>query len=173
MPKQIDNLEEKILSKGRELLISEGYSAFSMRRLAKECNIAVGTIYNYVENKDDLAFKIALSDWQKSVIVIKRKVKTASDLAEAMSITTKEIRKFRESFKDLFFSYSSQYDAREKLTSYHPQFRDEVIEFIKPLIPTSCPKRIIPILGELVLVCATKEGITEADIKVFIDLLKL
>ena len=54
MPKIIPDLKKNIINKGRTILFEEGYDALSMRRMASECGIAVGTIYNYMRNKDDL-----------------------------------------------------------------------------------------------------------------------
>ena len=64
MPKIIPNLKNTIITKGREILFSEGYDALSMRRMAAECGIAVGTIYNYYRDKESLMGAIMAQDWQ-------------------------------------------------------------------------------------------------------------
>ena len=46
MPKIIENPEENILSAARRLVAEQGYAAVTMRAIAKECGIAVGTFYN-------------------------------------------------------------------------------------------------------------------------------
>ena len=47
-------LREKILDTSRHLLFSEGYSAISMRKIAKQIGVTATSIYLYFENKDHL-----------------------------------------------------------------------------------------------------------------------
>lgn len=64
MPKIINNLEENILSAARRLVAEQGYAAVTMRAIAKECGIAVGTFYNYYPSKDAMLAACLLHDWQ-------------------------------------------------------------------------------------------------------------
>ena len=50
MPKIIDEAREKILSAAKHTLLGQGYSVLSLRGVARQCGIAVGTIYNYFES---------------------------------------------------------------------------------------------------------------------------
>jgi len=52
MPKILENVEEKIIEEAEGILLNEGYSALSLRKLAKKSHIAVGTIYNYFKDKN-------------------------------------------------------------------------------------------------------------------------
>jgi len=65
MPKIIPNLKENIMSVGRDILIQQGYSGFSVRDIADGCQIAMGTLYNYFSGKDDLITEIMEEDWAK------------------------------------------------------------------------------------------------------------
>lgn len=47
-------LKEKILEKAKNLIIEDGYAAFSMRKLGKEVNLTAPALYWYFENKDAL-----------------------------------------------------------------------------------------------------------------------
>lgn len=64
MPKIIENIKETILLNGKEMLLEGSFSDFSIRKLAKKCEIGTGTIYNYFENKEVLVYQIFLSDWE-------------------------------------------------------------------------------------------------------------
>ena len=44
IPKIIENVREDILKTSRELLVSEGYKALTIRRVAGICGIASGTV---------------------------------------------------------------------------------------------------------------------------------
>jgi AcrR family transcriptional regulator len=64
MPRIIDNPDRLILGQAKEILYREGYVALNMRRLAKDCQIALGTIYNYYPTKNDLILAMMLEYWQ-------------------------------------------------------------------------------------------------------------
>ena len=48
------SLREEILDVSKEILIRDGFSKMSMRRIAKEANVSATSIYLHFKNKDDL-----------------------------------------------------------------------------------------------------------------------
>lgn len=54
MTNQENSTASLILQKAYQLFISQGYHATSMRHIAKECHIALSSIYNHFANKEDL-----------------------------------------------------------------------------------------------------------------------
>ena len=75
MPKIINNLREKLMVKGREILIFKGYNSLNIRDLVKECDIAIGTFYNYYKNKDEIVNAIIKADWEKIIASTAAKMK--------------------------------------------------------------------------------------------------
>lgn len=67
MPKIIENIKETILIKGKEMLLEGSYKDFNIRKLAKNCELGIGTLYNYFENKEVLIYNIFLSDWESTM----------------------------------------------------------------------------------------------------------
>lgn len=67
VPKIIENIRETILAKGKEMLLEESYNNFNIRKLAKNCQIGLGTLYNYFDNKEVLVYHIFLSDWENTM----------------------------------------------------------------------------------------------------------
>lgn len=65
MSRVIDNPKELILDQAKKLLHDEGYSKISIRRIAKECDIAVGTIYNYFPTKKELIVEMMTEFWKE------------------------------------------------------------------------------------------------------------
>jgi len=60
MPKIIDEVEEKINNSAFKLFGENGYNYVTMKMVAQNVGISVGTLYNYYPNKQDLflnAFK--------------------------------------------------------------------------------------------------------------------
>lgn len=60
----MDISRESILKESRDLVSKEGLKALSIRKLAKNCGVAVGTIYNYFTSKDDLLISTIESVWE-------------------------------------------------------------------------------------------------------------
>jgi AcrR family transcriptional regulator len=58
VPKIINNLRGKISRAAYQLFSKKGYSAVSMKIVAEETGIAVGTLYNYYANKEELFIKV-------------------------------------------------------------------------------------------------------------------
>ena len=63
MPKKLDNIREKAIAETRRVLEEQGYPALAMRDIAKQCGVAVGTMYNYFPSKEYLTGCVVLEDW--------------------------------------------------------------------------------------------------------------
>lgn len=60
--------EEKVnlvKRKALESFVKDGFEGFSMNKLAKACNISVGTLYIYYKDKDDLIISLAREEGDK------------------------------------------------------------------------------------------------------------
>ena len=55
---------EEIMRVSRKIVSEKGLPALNMRDLAKECGIALGTLYNYYSDKDELVVAAIESVWQ-------------------------------------------------------------------------------------------------------------
>jgi AcrR family transcriptional regulator len=62
-PKQqkIELREELLVSTAGHILLTEGFAALSMERLAEELNTAKGTIYNHYPNREELLLSMAVT----------------------------------------------------------------------------------------------------------------
>lgn len=56
--------KEAILKVCRKIASENGLTSLNMRLVADECNIALGTLYNYYSNKDDLLLATVESIWK-------------------------------------------------------------------------------------------------------------
>ena len=64
MPKIIDNIEEKIYNAAFDLFTNKGYDSVNMKMVAKKTGIAVGTLYNYHQNKKRLYLAVFKNSWE-------------------------------------------------------------------------------------------------------------
>lgn len=56
--------KEEILEVSRKLVLEKGLSTVNMRMVAKECGVAVGSIYNYFPSKSDLVCATVETIWK-------------------------------------------------------------------------------------------------------------
>ncbi|MDD3367067.1 MAG: TetR/AcrR family transcriptional regulator [Sphaerochaetaceae bacterium] len=63
MPKIILNIEDRIFLSAKELFYEKGYEQANMKEIAKRADLAVGTLYNYFPNKNELYFSVLEKSW--------------------------------------------------------------------------------------------------------------
>lgn len=63
---------EEIMRVSRKIVSEKGLPALNMRTLAKECGIALGTLYNYYSDKDELVVAAIESVWQDILEKVRR-----------------------------------------------------------------------------------------------------
>ena len=56
--------KEAIMQACRRIVAEKGMKALNMRRVADECHIALGTLYNYYADKDELVLATVESVWR-------------------------------------------------------------------------------------------------------------
>ncbi|MFW6312069.1 MAG: TetR/AcrR family transcriptional regulator [Nanoarchaeota archaeon] len=66
MPKIIENVEEKTFKNVIDLINENGFKNTSMKMIADKTGIAVGTLYNYFSNKENLIFYVIKRSWNQS-----------------------------------------------------------------------------------------------------------
>ncbi|SFK47714.1 DNA-binding transcriptional regulator, AcrR family [Marinilactibacillus piezotolerans] len=66
MPKIIKDVEQSVFKAVMDVVTSEEIDQLSMKRIAKSSGIAVGTLYNYFPDREDLVSKAILYSWNQS-----------------------------------------------------------------------------------------------------------
>lgn len=56
--------KELLVQTAKKIIYEQGLEKLSIRRLAAECDISVGSVYNYFESKADLIFAVFEDFWQ-------------------------------------------------------------------------------------------------------------
>lgn len=57
--------KEELLEAAKRIALEEGIESLSIRRLAAECQVSVGAIYNYYSNKSDLVLGVVEEFWRR------------------------------------------------------------------------------------------------------------
>ena len=141
MPKLIPQLEKQIINKAEKLFITDGFDGVSMRRLAAELDIAVGTLYNYYPNKTELFYSIMEQSWERTFGEIKELVKSCrTDCRKARRKAIELIYdgiKARGAFAHKTFELESAGKHAHKLNNYDPRWQHNLIsrlvETLSPL----------------------------------------
>ncbi|MFD3158558.1 TetR/AcrR family transcriptional regulator [Haloimpatiens sp. FM7330] len=66
MPKIIKDLEKNIFNAALDLFGEYGYTNVDMKMIAKKVGIAVGTLYNYYPNKNQLFIRVFQKSWKNT-----------------------------------------------------------------------------------------------------------
>lgn len=67
MPKIIKDIDENIVTISTNLFGKYGYENVDMKLIAKELDIAVGTLYNYYPNKKELYIYVLEKSWKNTI----------------------------------------------------------------------------------------------------------
>lgn len=128
MPKIIENLESRLLSEAKRQVTEYGYSAMTIRSVAKECGVGVGTVYNYFPSKDALLATYMLEDWNKCVATINA-VSTYSDQpAPLVRCICDQIRSFADLHTAVFQDEAAAAGFAGSHSKYHALLRSQLAQ---------------------------------------------
>lgn len=163
MPKILPHLREQLLNEARDILYSEGYSALSIRRLAKTCGIAPGTVYNHFRSKDDLTAVLILSDWTTVLRQMEASVDSAADMPAGVEGIFRALRGFVERQQDIWQEFLRT-GGRIVGENRHQKLREQIAGNLSRLADRFGYKvvgEIAPLLAETVLAAAMQTDIPQ------------
>lgn len=102
MPKVIEKPRERIISEASQLLRTQGYSALTVQALAKNCGMAVGTVYNYFSSKDELTIACIARDWTICAGIIDTAARDAQTCDDVILCIYEQINRFGREHADVF-----------------------------------------------------------------------
>ena len=102
MSRIIENPQQLILSKAKEILYNEGYLQLTMRNISKACDIALGTIYNYYPTKKELFVEMMTDYWRDYFYRIESVVDLDNTFYDKLNKIFNELSVFIKSFKEIW-----------------------------------------------------------------------
>lgn len=104
MPKIIENLDEEIAKTALELFKDNPYQNVSMREIASEVGIAVGTLYNYYPNKWELYINVFEESWRETYQILKNNCQQLDEdyLINYLEVISKEMKNKKSIVRELF-----------------------------------------------------------------------
>jgi AcrR family transcriptional regulator len=102
MARIIENPHQLILDTAKNILFTKGYSELSMRNVAKECDIAIGTIYNYFPTKRDLVVEMMSGYWRAYFAIFEGVVQEDIPFFLKLQTIFEELETFIKTFKEVW-----------------------------------------------------------------------
>lgn len=116
MPKIIENLEERIARTALELFKNNSYQSISMRKIAAEAEIAVGTLYNYYPNKWELYIEVFEESWRESYHILQNNFQQLEEnyLLNYLEVIYEEMKSKKLIVRELFRYITDNSEIAEK-----------------------------------------------------------
>ena len=128
MPKIIENLESRILAEARKQIEASGYGALTIRSVAKECGVGIGTVYNYFPSKDALVASYMLQDWKSCLEVITRVSREADSPECIVHCMFDQLKVYTVRHQALFLDDTAAAVFAESFSRYHTMLRRQLAE---------------------------------------------
>ncbi|MBE6542752.1 MAG: TetR/AcrR family transcriptional regulator [Ruminococcaceae bacterium] len=135
MPKIIENVREQLLSEARRQVSERGYANTTIRSVAGECGLAVGTVYNYFKSKDMLIASFMVEDWECCLKQIREH--RVADLKDYLKFIYDSLIDFMRDHSALF---SDKEAGEVSYTAFHERhrlLRDQLAAMIVPILHDS------------------------------------
>lgn len=134
MPKVIENLKENILRCAKAALLSRGYGELSIRGVAKECGIAVGTVYNYFPSKEMLAASVILEDWLAALEGMRGGCAAADGAETALTVLYRGVEDFYNIYRSVWTAFTFSGTERSVNETRHDLLVRQLADCILPVL---------------------------------------
>lgn len=172
MPKIIPDLRNRILMSARTQMMERGFSGLSLRNVAKDCRIAIGTTYNYFSSKADLAVCVMQEDWDR--IMEKARINALGSTTSRAAINA--IYLAISEFVSNYHMLMSQEEARAHYSELINRNHDRLINDISSVLGSALtesgftePASRLRLLSVMILAAATEENRNDEDFAVLVD----
>ena len=128
MPKIIKDLKARLMEEAKLQIETQGYSAVTIRSVAKSCGVGVGTVYNYFPSKEALVATHLLEDWTRCVDAI-RAVSTYSDQPRPVALCIyDQLAGFARRHEAIFRDEGAAASFAGSFSAYHGLLRAQLAE---------------------------------------------
>ena len=131
MRKKDAEIKKTLLACANRIECSEGVGAISIRRLASEANIAVGTVYNYFESKQEVLMALTETYWKEALVEMHERISAERFGDQLQEIITFLRSKMNDCAEILMRSLRDDAEAgRMRMASMQRVLRQSLVERI-------------------------------------------
>jgi AcrR family transcriptional regulator len=130
VPKIINDLEEKIFEAAFNLFAKKGYNNVTMKAVADEVGIAVGTLYNYYHNKDELFLNVLKQHLNHTFSILNDIIERDCDTNEFITVLYDQAIKIRGFSEEIIRSSIMSHDSNQIINV----LKEDLIRIIRELI---------------------------------------
>ncbi len=162
MPKIIDEARERIIASAKNRLFEQGYGALTLRSVAKDCSIAVGTIYNYFKSKDMLVASVMIGDWMSALEDMRCGIERAESIVQGMRAVYDAIVAFARRYSPVWSQFVRTPKEPGITEDRHALLRTQICERIDALLvkfERGGDRRMSPLIAETTLAAALASDI--------------
>ena len=131
MPKILESIREQLLETARKQIERNGYAKTTIRSVAAECQIAVGTVYNYFPSKDMLIATFVSEDWRSCMDAVA--AHRDDDAKTRLKRIYDALCVFTERYRTLFSDADAEQAYRAAFSQRHRQLREQLAVQIEPI----------------------------------------
>lgn len=131
MPKIIENIPQRLVSEAYRQVKEMGYSAMTIRSVAKECGVGVGTVYNYYSSKEALVAAFMLEDWNACIAKIEACAKSAQGREPVLWSIHENLLEFMKRHEGILRDEAAAVSFTGVSGKYHSLLRDQLAKPLK------------------------------------------
>lgn len=128
--------KEAILETCRKLVSEQGFSVLNMRTVAKECGVALGSLYYYFPSKNDLMIATVESVWEE-LFCLRESVPENTAFPDYLARCFSHIRQSMKKYPNFFTVHSisvsteGQPKARTVMNRYLAQIKEKLLRALQ------------------------------------------
>jgi len=126
MPKIIAGLRERLLCEAERQLMECGYSAMTIRGVAKACKVAVGTMYNYFASKEEFVASVLLVRWKQALEEMGAAASAAREPEALLRSMYDQLCAFMDQYRVLFQDEEAIAVFAASFARYHELLRGQL-----------------------------------------------
>ncbi len=145
MPKIIENVRESLIAEAKKQVLENGFTSLSIRSVAKACDIASGTVYNYFDSKETLVASFMAEDWQNAVNAMKNRCQHETDAISVLRIIHEELESFISDRQSLFNDPQAGAIFNVSGKKYHNMLISQLLEIAGTVCTSAAKTKDAPV----------------------------
>lgn len=160
MPKIIPELRQALLAAARKRIVDSAEHDLTMRQIAADCGVAVGTAYNYFPSKEYLLAGLMLEDWQETCRNLESAAREVSGPIEGLRSMEDALRSFVARYSPTWRNYAGRQKEGGPVGEHHARLIGQISDAVSTLLERS-GKAPYPgeteVLSEMLLTLSQRE----------------